>query len=124
MNLERELRRTLQRKDPPPGFERRVLTRLARGETVASPPGRLPWRRFALPLAASLVMIVGASYVVHVREQQQAREQWLAGARATSEVARALSIASERWLRSRPNSGDQPTRPVDSPLARRPRCWS
>jgi hypothetical protein len=96
MNLEHELRQALRRKDPPSGFEQRVLTRIARGETVAPPRLRPSWRRFVLPLAASLFVTAGATYIVHVREQHQAREQRLAGERATSEVARALSIASEK----------------------------
>ena len=96
MNLDDELRHALQRRDPPLGFERDVLTRIAKGDTVALPRRRPSWGRFALPFAASLLVMAGAGYVVHVREQQQARAQWIAGARATTEVARALSIASAK----------------------------
>jgi uncharacterized protein HemX len=96
MNLDHELRQALKRKDPPAGFDRRVLTRIAAGDVVRSSGVGPSWHRVVLPVAAALVLTVAGTYFVHQREQRQAREQWIAAERATSEVAFALQIASEK----------------------------
>jgi hypothetical protein len=96
MNLDRELRRALTREDPPPGFDRRVLTLIAGTGTARNMASRASWRRFVLPVTASLVLALAGTYFVQVREQQRTREELMAAERATSEVALALSIASEK----------------------------
>ena len=97
MSLEQDLRRALGRKDPPPGFDNKVLSRIAAGETVRTPTPIRRWQRAALPIAASLILLFGASYYVqqdlrqrHAREAQAQTEQ------AARDVVLALRIASEK----------------------------
>lgn len=96
MRLEHELRRALQRKDPPGGFDDRVLSRIAAGETVRVASGGRRWTRAALPLAASVMMAAGATYYVHWHEGQEARLQQARTAQAAHDVVLALQIASEK----------------------------
>ena len=96
MNLDDELRLALQRKNPPAGFDRRILTRIASGDTVSNPASRPRWRRFVLPIAASLLFTFSGTYYVQQREQWVARQQWAAAERATRDVTLALHIASEK----------------------------
>ena len=93
MSLEQELRRALIRKDPPPGFDDRVLARIAARETVRMPPARRRWSRASLPLAASLMLAVGGTY--YVQQQRQAREAQAQTEQRAREVVLALQIASE-----------------------------
>lgn len=97
MNLEQDLRRALSRKEPPAGFDDKVLSRIAAGETVNTPPPMRRWPRATLPIAASLILLFGASYYVqqeqrlrHTREAQAQTEQ------AARDVVLALQIASEK----------------------------
>jgi|SRR5687768_11649142 hypothetical protein len=96
MRLEHELRRALERKDPPSGFDDRVLSRIAAGETVQMRPARRRWSRVSLPLAASLMVAVGAGYYVQRHGEQQAREQRAQTEQAAHDVVLALQIASEK----------------------------
>jgi hypothetical protein len=102
MNLEHELRRALTRKDPPDGFEEKVLTRAS-----AHPPSRfalrrtspshlrgLRWRRrkwLALPLAASLIAAVAWDRHRDVQLERQAEAE-----RTAYEATLALHIAGEK----------------------------
>ena len=92
MNLEQQLRRALQRKDPPSGFHDKVLSRIAAGETVRTPATIRRWPRVALPIAASLMLAFGGTYYIH-RQQD--------GRRANSGANRA------RRARGRPGSADR-----------------
>lgn len=95
MSLEHELRRALSRKDPPAGFDDRVMARLAAGETVRMrPPGRR-WSRAVLPLAASVMLAFGATYFVQQQQERERREQ-LQTEQAAQDVVLALQIASEK----------------------------
>ena len=92
MNLEHELQQALKRRNPPRGFEERVLARIASGETVQPPGPQLSWTRHALPVAASLAILAGGSYYFWQYErQQQAQTE-----RAAHDVVLALQIASEK----------------------------
>ena len=96
MRLEHELRRALERKDPPSGFDDRVLSRIAAGETVRIAPAGRRWSRAALPLAASLMMAIGATYYVQWHGGQQVRLQQARTEQAAHDVVLALQIASEK----------------------------
>ena len=96
MNLDQELRRALSRKDPPAGFDRKVLSRIAAGQTVKT-QAPIRWTRAALPIAASLILLFGASY--YVQQEQQQRHTRAAQAQteqAARDVVLALQIASEK----------------------------
>lgn len=97
MSLEQELRRALKRKEPPGGFDDRVLSRIAAGETV---PLRIEARRSTsiwLPIAASLMLAFGATYYVQYQQHEQrlAREQQAHAEQSARDVVLALQIASE-----------------------------
>jgi hypothetical protein len=89
MNLDQELRRALARKSPPPGFDDRVLRRLASGERGMVPVARRRWQRVVLPIAASVLLAFGWHY--HARQQQLADAE-----RAAREVTYALQITGEK----------------------------
>jgi hypothetical protein len=91
MSLEHELRRALRRTDPPRGFDDRVLSRIAKGETVYIATARRGWPRVAMPIAASLLIAFGATYYV----QQERREDQAQTEQAARDVVLALQIASE-----------------------------
>jgi hypothetical protein len=95
MSLEQELRRALARKEPPSGFDDRVLSRIAAGETVRVASARLRWSRALLPLAASLMLASGAAYYVQ-RHGREVREQHAQTEQAAHDVVLALQIASEK----------------------------
>jgi uncharacterized protein HemX len=95
MSLEQELRRALKRTDPPGGFDDRVLSRIASGETVHMPVAKAGWARAVLPLAASLIVAFGGTYYVQQQQQRQAREELAQAEHAAREVVLALQIASE-----------------------------
>jgi hypothetical protein len=96
MRLEDDLRRALERKDPPGGFDDRVLSRIGAGETVRMAPAGRGWTRAALPLAASLMIAIGATYYVQWHGGQQARLQQVQTQQAAHDVVLALQIASEK----------------------------
>jgi hypothetical protein len=101
MTFEDELRRSLRRVDPPPGFATRVAAQAARQaiaptrqpaplQTVA----RLRARWLAAGLAASLVVAVGAAVAVLERqrdaEAKRARDLALQALRLTSAELSAI----------------------------------
>jgi hypothetical protein len=94
MNLEHDLRRALDRKDPSSGFDDRVLATIAAGGTVRTPMARRRWNRALLPLAASLMLAIGATY--YVQEQRVARVEQAKTEQAAHDVVLALQIASEK----------------------------
>jgi hypothetical protein len=94
--LEAELRRALERKDPPSGFDDRILSRIAAGETVRMTPPRRSWVRASLPLAASLMLTIGATYYVQQYQERQARAEQVRTEQAAHDVVMALQIASEK----------------------------
>lgn len=96
MSLEQELRRALKRKDPAAGFDDRVLSRIASGETVQMPAPRHRWARVSLPIAASLFLAFGATYYLQQQEQRQMRENQAQTEQAARDVVLALQIASEK----------------------------
>lgn len=96
MSLEQELRRALKPKDPPDGFDDRVLSRIAAGETVRLRMGPRRSRRVVLPLAASLVLAFGATYYVQQQQQQQRLVHDAHTEQATRDVVLALQIASQK----------------------------
>ena len=99
MKLEHELRQALRRKQPADGFDDRVLERIASGEPSRSALPSIDWRRFAMPVAASIALVIGGSYYVIQREAQRpvpVATQYLEGERAVHNVVRALAIASEK----------------------------
>ena len=105
MSLEQELRRALRRKDPASGFDDRVLSRIAAGpstrlrprETVRIPQAQTRWVRFPLPIAASLMLAIGAAYYVQYQQHQDAqhREQQARVEQTARDVVLALQVASE-----------------------------
>ncbi len=92
MNLEHELQQALKRKSPPLGFEDKVLSRIAAGETIQSPEADTRWARRLLPLAASIAIAFGGSYYLW----QQERHQQVQTELAARDVVLALQIASEK----------------------------
>lgn len=97
-DLENELRKALERREPPDGFAERVLARL---EPAPAPkPGwrealislvRVPDLRWATAaVVACLMLTLGA---LHYRRVQQERA---AGEAAKSQVMQALRIASSK----------------------------
>ncbi len=96
MSLEQELRRALSRKDPPSGFDDRVVSKILAGETVRMPIVRSRWSRASLPLAASLMLAFGGTYYVHEQQERAAREQRAQTEQAARNVVLALQIASEK----------------------------
>lgn len=100
MSLEQELRRALKRKDPPRGFDDRVVSKIIAGGCLGQTPGvQTPtrrWSRASLPIAASLILAFGATYYIQQQQQQRnASEAYAHAEQATREVVLALRIASE-----------------------------
>jgi cobalamin biosynthesis protein CbiD len=94
MNLEHELRKALERRDPPDGFAQAVMARIAAGETIAPPDNLRVRARSVLPLAATVLLAVGGAYYMH-QEQRQTREEQMRAEQAMMNVSRALHITSE-----------------------------
>jgi uncharacterized protein HemX len=95
MSLEHELRQALKRKDPPSGFDDRVLSKVAAGGTVQVGIGTSRWRRASLPIAASLILAIGATYYVQ-QQQRRADEAYVHAEQTAHDVVLALQIASEK----------------------------
>jgi uncharacterized protein HemX len=95
MSLEQELRRALTRKDPPGGFDDRVLSKIAAGETVRARIGARRSGRVALPIAASLMVAFGAMYYMQ-QQQRQVHDTHAHAEQTTRQVVLALQIASEK----------------------------
>ncbi|MGD0362274.1 MAG: hypothetical protein ABSC93_15470 [Bryobacteraceae bacterium] len=82
MNLEDELRSAFKRREPSPDFTERVLAR------VAAAPGRReprPWIRWAVPIAAALLLAAGSLEYRHYQ-----------GERAKTQVMLAVRIAGSK----------------------------
>ena len=94
MRLEQDLRQALKRKDPPRGFDERVLSKIASGERahVLAPTGRR--RQLLLPVAASLMLTFGATYYVQ-QQQRRAHEARVHAEQTAGNVVLALQVASE-----------------------------
>jgi hypothetical protein len=99
MDLERELRNTLRRKDPPPGFADRVMARLEPQSIRKGPPRWTPWA-----VAAALLLSTGGGVVYRQRQEQargeQAKEQLLlalqvTGAQLDHVRARVRSVSNQ-----------------------------
>jgi hypothetical protein len=80
MDLERELRNTLRRKDPPPGFADRVMARLEPGKARRVPPRWTPW-------AVAAALLLSSSGGLVYRQQRQAR-----GEQAKEQLLLALKV--------------------------------
>jgi hypothetical protein len=96
MSLEQELRRALQRKDPPRGFHDKVLARIASGETARARATMWVWPRIAVPVAASLMLAFGGTYYAHRQQERQAQELRAQTEQAARAVVLALQIASQK----------------------------
>ena len=90
MNLERELKQTLQRRRPPAGFTQRVMARLGEEDTGRRPRRQAPrWVPWAI--AASLILAgTGGGGWVHQRQQQARAEQ------ARNQILFALQVTGEK----------------------------
>ncbi len=97
MSLEHELRSALKRTHPPSGFDDRVMSRIARGDAARVRTARPLWVSVVLPIAASVMVAVGASYYVQQQQQQQrhARAAQAETEQHVSDVVLALRVASE-----------------------------
>ena len=95
MSLEQELRRALRRKDPPSGFDDRVLSRMAAGETVRLAQPQTRWARLSLPIAASVMLAFGATVYMQQQQQRLEQEQQARVEQSAREVVLALQIASD-----------------------------
>jgi hypothetical protein len=94
MSLEQDLRRALARKEPPTGFDDRVLSTIATGVTVRVPASTPRWRLVSLPIAASLMLALGATYYIQ-QQQRRADEARVHAEQTVHDVALALQITSE-----------------------------
>ena len=92
MSLETQLRQALKPRNPSSGFDDRVLSRIAAGDAPRTWVGPPWWRRALLPVAASLMLTLGAAYYLHDQQRHRADE---AHAQAARDVVMALQIASE-----------------------------
>lgn len=101
MNLEDQLRASLRRVEPPPGFAERVVSRLPanpkRGRVIRFRQPVLRW----LAVAACLVVAVGGYYEHRQKQGEQAREQLMLALQITetklqSTQARIEAISQRR----------------------------
>lgn len=92
MSLETDLRQALKRRTPASGFDERVMSRIAAGESPRVHAGTSWMRRVSLPIAASLMLAFGATYYLHQEHERQAAE---AHAQTARTVVLALQIASK-----------------------------
>ncbi len=95
MSLEHELRRALTRTDPPSGFDDRVMSRISRGDIAPVRAPRSRWVGVILPIAASVMVAVVASYYVQQQQQRHARAAQAETEQHVSNVVLALRVASE-----------------------------
>ena len=94
MSLEHDLRQALKRKDPPIGFDDRVLAKIAAGDTARVSPSKRHGHPL-LPVAASLMLAFGATFYVQQQQQRRADEAHAHAKQAAAEVVLALQIASD-----------------------------
>jgi uncharacterized protein HemX len=95
MRLEQDLRHALKRKDPPTGFDDRVLSRIASGETAHVRTSVRRQRQVLLPVAASLMLAFGTTYYLQQQQQRRALEAQTHAQQTAEDVVLALQIASE-----------------------------
>jgi hypothetical protein len=91
MNLENDLKRTLQRESPPDGFAQRVMQRIERQGEEADAPRRRPvwWRAAAASVTLGVLLGGYATHkAVEHRRGEHAKEQVLEAMRITSEKMR------------------------------------
>jgi hypothetical protein len=69
--FERDLKESLKRREPPPGFAERVLAHTYATEK----PGFWGWRGLVAVAALVLVMVSGGAFVVQEQRRQAAAEQ-------------------------------------------------
>ena len=94
MTLEQDLRRALKRKDPPSGFDDRILLKIAAGETARALTATRRWRQGLVPAAAALVLTLGTAYYIQF-EQRRPHGARANTANSVQDVVLALQIASE-----------------------------
>lgn len=99
--LEQRLREALQPEAPDDGFEDRVLARLSELSSSTEPHrpqvSRQRYRVGALALAASTLLVLGASFEMQRQQARtEARQAQLEGEHAKEQLLLALRIASEK----------------------------
>jgi hypothetical protein len=102
--FERDLRESLRRRDPPPGFAEKVLSRTRESETRHT---ARPW----LAAAAAVVLIIGGGIFVEQQrrqaEDEKAKEQLMVALRITSgklrDVQERLSTIQQRAVQRQSN---------------------
>jgi len=92
MSLEKDLRQSLARKAPPPGFADGVMTKIAQGEGRGKARGRLT-RALSRVAAVLLVGTIGAGAWMQHQESLKERAE---AERASILVKLALRIATEK----------------------------
>jgi hypothetical protein len=91
-DFEQELKNALRRKDPPDGFEAKVLASVS-GDVRPEPVRRNPWR-WGMPIAAGLVLTAGIAW-----QRERAAEEQAAGQAAKARLELALKITSAKLHR-------------------------
>ena len=97
MSLEQDLRGALKRKEPAPGFDDTIVSKIGSGtmaRTIDTRPPNRPSRgvrAMSWALAASVIVAAGSTYYIDI--QRRARDEQ--AARAARDVVLALQIASE-----------------------------
>jgi hypothetical protein len=93
MNLEDQLRQTLQRKDPSPGFAERVAARAQSGRRLA-PERPFLWLRMAtaVTLAAAIAFTAGLAWQ-RSQEERAGRQAVLALRIASAKLNQVRSLA-------------------------------
>jgi hypothetical protein len=94
MSLEHDLRHALHRRQPAPGFDDRVRSRLAAAGTHSRVPPGSRWRT-PLALAASILLTMTTAYYVRQRELRSEQQQRAATEQAARDVTLALRLTSE-----------------------------
>jgi hypothetical protein len=91
MNLEQELRNALERKTPSPGFDEKILSKIASAAATQSPAVPRASARMLLPIAATLLLASGGTFYFWNQHQQRVQAE-----RAAQDLALALHIASDK----------------------------
>jgi hypothetical protein len=94
MRLEQDLRQALKRKNPPRGFDERVLSKIAAGETAQALTPSPRRRQVLLPVAASLMLAFGTTYYLQ-QQQRRAHDAQARAEQTAGDVVLALQVASE-----------------------------
>lgn len=80
-DIERELRETLRRKQPPAGFERRAAERAA----LSQRSGRRRWQWISAAAVACLLMSISGGYWQRQRQAERAKEQLMQALQITGQ---------------------------------------